>query len=57
MSAPYPEDTDKRILNPVATVVGVVELLKVAKHGTGRRVFLVEFRYVKPQRGKRKAKR
>jgi hypothetical protein len=28
--------------------VGVVDLLKTAKHGTGRRVFLVEFRYVKP---------
>ena len=27
---------------------GVVELLKVAKHGAGRRVFLVEFRYVPP---------
>lgn len=26
---------------------GVVELLKVAKHGPGRRVFLVEFRYEK----------
>ena len=29
---------------------GVVELLKIAKHGSGRRVFLVEFRYVKPAR-------
>ena len=28
--------------------VGLVDLLKVAKHGPGRRVFLVEFRYVKP---------
>jgi len=25
---------------------GMVELLKVAKHGPGRRVFFVEFRYV-----------
>ena len=25
---------------------GVVDLLKTAKHGRGRRVFLVEFRYV-----------
>ena len=25
---------------------GVVELLKVAKHGVGRRVFVIEFRYV-----------
>jgi hypothetical protein len=28
---------------------GLVELLKIAKHGRGRRVFLVEFRYVKPR--------
>ena len=27
---------------------GVVDLLKVAKHGAGRRVFLVEFHYVPP---------
>ncbi|HSE52749.1 MAG TPA: ASCH domain-containing protein [Gemmatimonadales bacterium] len=27
---------------------GLVELLKVAKHGQGRRVFLIEFRYVEP---------
>ena len=26
----------------------VVELLKVAKHGRGRRVYLVEFRYLAP---------
>lgn len=26
---------------------GLVDLLKTAKHGPGRRVFLVEFRYVK----------
>ena len=29
---------------------GVVELLKVAKHGSGRRVFLVEFRYDPPKK-------
>lgn len=28
---------------------GVADLLKVAKHGPGRRVFLVEFRYVGPK--------
>jgi hypothetical protein len=28
--------------------VGLVDLLKIARHGPGRRVFLVEFRYVKP---------
>lgn len=27
---------------------GVIDLLKTAKHGAGRRVFLVEFRYVPP---------
>ena len=29
---------------------GLVDLLKTAKHGPGRRVFLVVFRYVKPRR-------
>jgi hypothetical protein len=28
---------------------GLVDLLKVAKHGPGRRVFVVEFRYEPPQ--------
>jgi hypothetical protein len=32
---------------------GVVELLKIAKHGAGRRVFLVEFRYEPPVRRRR----
>ncbi len=32
---------------------GVVDLIKVAKHGPGRRVYLVEFRYVKPSQRKR----
>lgn len=32
---------------------GVVELLKIAKHGAGRRVFLVEFRYVDPDSKRR----
>ncbi|MFN8572343.1 MAG: hypothetical protein U0132_09820 [Gemmatimonadaceae bacterium] len=31
--------------------VGLVDLLKTAKHGPGRRVFLIEFRYVKPAKG------
>jgi len=29
---------------------GVVDLLKVAKHGPGRRVFIIEFRYVRTAR-------
>ena len=33
---------------------GVVDLLKVAKHGPGRRVFFVEFRYVAPTTKRRK---
>jgi len=35
--------------------VGVVDLLKVAKHGPGRRVFVIEFRYLdrQPARGRR----
>jgi hypothetical protein len=32
---------------------GVVDLIKVAKHGPGRRVFLIEFRYATPSRRKR----
>jgi hypothetical protein len=31
---------------------GVVELLKVAKHGAGRRVFLIDFRYSEPPRSR-----
>jgi hypothetical protein len=27
---------------------GVVDLLKVARHGAGRNVYLVEFRYIEP---------
>lgn len=34
---------------------GVVDLLKVAKHGSGRRVFLVEFRYVPPTGSRKRA--
>jgi len=34
---------------------GVVDLLKVAKHGPGRRVFVVEFIYVPPSKGGRPA--
>jgi hypothetical protein len=29
---------------------GVIALLKVARHGAGRRVFLIEFRYIAPKR-------
>ena len=32
---------------------GVVDLLKVAKHGAGRRVFIIEFHYVAPKRARR----
>ena len=28
---------------------GLVDLLKVAKHGPGRRVFVIEFRYIAPR--------
>ena len=31
--------------------LGVVDLLKVAKHGKGERIFLVRFRYVAPVAG------
>ena len=33
--------------------VGVVDLLRVAKHGAGRRVFVIEFRYVAPSSSRR----
>ena len=33
---------------------GLVELLKVARHGAGRRVFVIEFRYVPPRRSRKK---
>jgi hypothetical protein len=33
---------------------GVVELLKVAKHGAGRRVFIIEFYYVDARRARRR---
>src|SRR4051812_35377085 len=33
-----------------AGFTGVVDLLKVAKHGAGRRVFFIEFRYIAPRR-------
>ena len=35
--------------------VGLVDLLKTAKHGPGRRVFFVEFRYVKPRKTRKRA--
>ena len=28
--------------------IGLVDLLKIARHGPGRRVFFIEFRYEKP---------
>jgi len=33
---------------------GVVDLLKVAKHGKGRNVYLVTFQYLPPQGGKKR---
>jgi hypothetical protein len=32
--------------------MGLVDLLKTAQHGAGRRVFLVEFRYLKTRKRK-----
>ena len=31
--------------------LGVVDLLKVAKHGSGERVYLIEFQYLPPDEG------
>jgi hypothetical protein len=36
--------------------LGVVDLLKVAKHGKGENIYLVRFHYVRP-RGKRSGQR
>lgn len=36
---------------------GVVDLLKIAKHGPGRRVFLIEFRYAPSTRSGTKSAR
>jgi len=30
--------------------LGLIDLLKVAKHGKGERIFLIRFRYVRPRR-------
>jgi len=30
--------------------LGVVDLLKVAKHGKGERIYLIRFRYISPRR-------
>ena len=30
--------------------LGVVDLLKVAKHGKGERIYLIRFHYVRPRR-------
>jgi hypothetical protein len=32
--------------------LGVVDLLKVAKHGKGERIYLIRFHYVRPRRGR-----
>jgi hypothetical protein len=36
--------------------LGVLDLLKVAKHGRGEKIYLIRFHYVRP-RGKRKGRR
>ena len=36
--------------------VGIVDLLRVAKHGPGRRVFVIEFRYIDQQPAGRRRK-
>ena len=33
---------------------GVIDLLKVAKHGRGENVYLIGFHYIAPRRSKRK---
>ena len=33
--------------------LGVLDLLKVAKHGAGQNIYLIRFHYIPPRRGKR----
>ena len=35
--------------------LGVIDLLKVAKHGRGEKIYLIRFRYVPPRRSKAKS--
>ena len=35
--------------------LGVLDLLKVAKHGRGEKIYLVRFHYIPPKRTKKKA--
>jgi hypothetical protein len=35
--------------------LGVLDLLKVAKHGRGEKIYLIRFRYVPPRRSKAKS--
>src|SRR6201996_1083854 len=37
-------------LAPESGFLGVVDLLKMAKHGKGDRIFLIRFRYIPPRR-------
>jgi hypothetical protein len=34
--------------------LGLIDLLKVARHGTGDNVYLIRFRYISPAKAKRK---
>ena len=34
--------------------LGVIDLLKVAKHGAGEHIYLVRFHYIPPRKGRRK---
>ena len=35
--------------------LGVLDLLKVAKHGSGERIYLVRFHYIPPSRNRKRA--
>ena len=35
--------------------LGVVDLLKIAKHGKGDRIYLIRFRYIPPRKTREKA--
>jgi len=49
----YPDITGD--LARASGFLGVVDLLKVAKHGKGERIFLVRFHYIPPKKKRSKA--
>jgi hypothetical protein len=47
----FPDITPE--LARISGFLGVLDLLKVAKHGRGEKIYLVKFHYIPPKRAKR----